>query len=161
MVKENVLDVLMYLFEHYMDSELELFPDHESLRIELMDAGFSLNEIDKAFVWLEGLAFLKEQPHYGGLGASSRSVRIYTDEEMRKLGPDCRGFLLFLEEIGVLDGNNREMVIDRVLALEGGEIDLKQLKWIILMVLFNQPGLEAAFSWMEDQVFEDYAPVAH
>ena len=34
-------------------------------------------------------------------------------------------------------------------------MDLEQLKWIILMVLFNQPGQEAAYAWMEDLVFED------
>ena len=59
-MKENVLDVLMYLFENYIDSELDMFPDQDSLRIELMDAGFTHTEVEKAFTWLEGLASLKE-----------------------------------------------------------------------------------------------------
>jgi len=159
-MKENVLDVLMYLFEHYMDTEFELFPDHESLRIELVDAGFSHSEIEKAFSWLEGLAYLKQQP-LNSNRSSIRSMRIFTNQEIAKMDAECRGFILFLEQIGVLDVHNRELVIDRVMALEGGEIDIRQLKWIILMVLFNQPGLEAAFSWIEDQVFEECAPLAH
>ena len=54
-----------------------------------------------------------------------------------------------------MDPIRRELVIDRVMALESEEIDLEQLKWLILLVLFNQPGQEAAFAWMEDLVFEN------
>ena len=40
-MKENMFDVLMYLFEHYyMDEETELSPDRESLHTELVEAGF-------------------------------------------------------------------------------------------------------------------------
>lgn len=160
-MKENVLDVLMYLFENYMDSEIAMFPDQESLKTELMDAGFTNNEVDKAFDWLEGLASLKEDA-INTIPVANNSIRIYTDHELKKITVECRGFLLFLEQIGVIDPIMRELVIDRVMALEGDEeIDIHQLKWVILMALFNQPGREAAFAWIEDQVFEDFAPVAH
>ena len=49
---------------------------------------------------------------------------------------------------------SRELVIDRVMALEDEEIDLDQLKWVVLMVLFNQPGRESAYAWMEDLVID-------
>ena len=56
-MKENVLDVLMYLFEnYYMDEEDEVRPDQEYLRVELRKAGFPNAEIQKAFEWLEALA---------------------------------------------------------------------------------------------------------
>ena len=38
--------------------------------------------------------------------------------------------------------------------VEGEDIDLEQLKWVVLMVLFNQPGKEAVFAWMEDIVLD-------
>ena len=63
--------------------------------------------------------------------------------------------------MGVLDHSTREMAIDRVMALEEDEADLEQLKWVILMVLFNQPGREAAFAWMEDLVLDEMAGVLH
>ena len=56
MMKENVLDVLMYLFENYMNSESGQEPDQESIRVELEEAGFHHGEIKKASAWLEGLA---------------------------------------------------------------------------------------------------------
>ena len=56
---------------------------------------------------------------------------------------------------------SRELVIDRVMALESEEIDLDQLKWVVLMVLFNQPGSEAAFAWMEDLVLDEVVGQLH
>jgi Smg protein len=152
-MKESVLDVLMYLFEHYLDEETEVDSDQESLRSELVGAGFPEAEIGKAFAWLEGLTAEHEE---GGAIEVARvgSVRIYTGDEMGRLDTRCRGFLIFLEQVGVLDGLSRELVIDRVMALEDEEMDLDQLKWVVLMVLFNQPGRESAYAWMEDLVID-------
>ena len=47
-MKENVLDVLMYLFETYIDTEEEPEPDQNELRLELSRAGFGDNEIERA-----------------------------------------------------------------------------------------------------------------
>jgi Smg protein len=40
------------------------------------------------------------------------------------------------------------------MALGHEELDLSQLKWIVLMVLSSQPGQELACSLMEDLVFD-------
>lgn len=158
-MKENILDVLMYLFENYMNDEIEFDTDEESLRVELQEAGFQQTEISRAFEWLEGLVDMQNSEDHALLNAAS--MRVYTDEECEKLDLASRGFMLFLEQTGVLDHNTRELVIDRVMALDEDEIDLEQLKWVVLMVLFNQPGREAAFAWMEDLVFEETTGMLH
>jgi Smg protein len=159
-MKENVLDVLMYLFENYMDSDTEIDPDQETLKADLQDAGFPHVEISKAFDWLEGLAQSQASARTSGVLAE-RSLRMFTEEETERLDVECRGFLLFLEQSGILDPASRELVIERVMALETEEIDLDQLKWVILLVLFNQPGQEAAYAWMEELVFDNMAGSLH
>jgi len=161
-MKENVLDILVYLFENYInDDEVELSLNEEVLRAELVGAGFAEREVIKAFSWLDELSPQK----LGGDGmdklAHSTSIRVYTDQEAEKLDIACRGFLIFLEQVGILDGRSRELVIDRIMALETDDISLEQLKWVILLVLFNQPGLEEAFSWMEDLVYEEMVGAPH
>jgi Smg protein len=78
-------------------------------------------------------------------------MRVYSPEETVRLTPECRGFLLFLEQINILDDQTREMVIDRALALDE-TITVARLKWVALVVLFNKPGMEAALEWLEDWV---------
>ncbi len=153
-MKETVLDVLMYIFDNYIEEDIEFVPDQEALKNQLMEAGFRDLQIEKAFAWLEGLASQREQPDTIKL-SDMPSVRMFSDQELAKLDAECRGFLMFLEQAKVLDLNDRELVIDRIMALESDEIDLQQLKWVVLMVLFNQPDKEAAITWMEDIVMDD------
>ncbi len=162
-MKENMLDVLMYLFEHYISEEAEVSPDHDSLKIRLEEAGFSQGEIGKAFLWLEDLSQQREEDGFGltEVHSSSDAMRIYSADEIERLEPESRGFLLFLEQTNVLLPATRELIIDRALALEANTIDLDELKWIVLMVLFNQPGQEAAFSWVEDIVFDGMETTLH
>ena len=159
-MKENVLDVLMYLFEnYYMDDETDVGPDRELLHVELLEAGFPHSEINKAFDWLEELARHRETtlpaPQTG------RSIRLFTDRECERLDTECRGFLIFLEQMDILTPASRELVIDRIMALDTEEIDISELKWVILMVLFNEPGHEAAYAWIEDLVFENLTGSIH
>ncbi|MEQ8660295.1 MAG: DUF494 domain-containing protein [Gammaproteobacteria bacterium] len=153
-MKQTVIDILIYLFEHYIDDEIELDVDRDRLKSELREAGFESGQVARAFDWLQDLAINRASAD-DLPSAAQTSSRIYTTEEQRKLDVECRGFMYFLEQAGVLDPLSRELVIDRVLALEPDEIDIGQLKWIILMVLFNQPGQEQAFLWMEDLVMDD------
>ena len=155
-MKQTVLDVLVYLFENYMDDEDGFAIDRDGLRGRLKEAGFEEDPIERAFDWLQALANQREAAH-AAPQSGAQSFRIYTAEEAEKIGRDSRGFLHYLEQVGVLDGYNRELVIDRLMALEADEvdIDLEQLKWVVLMVLFNQPGQEEAFVWMENLVMDE------
>ncbi len=157
-MKETILDVLLYLFENYFYEDPDAVRDRESLQAGLIQAGFSPTEITKAFDWLDELA--SERPDVGS-PAEVGPVRVYAEAEEARLDRECRGFLLSLERNGVLDATRRELVLDRVMALDSEEIDIDDLKWVVLMVLFNQPGQEAAFAWMENHMFEDGGEPLH
>jgi Smg protein len=155
-MSDTVLDVLLYLFETYSDQEP---PDYKSgaadqdvLREELLKAGFGEPEVDSALDWLDGLN--ETSAPFAGV-PGDRSIRVYNEVELRRLDLECRGYLLYLEQIGILSPAQREVVIDRLMALGAGTVDKEQVKWVVLMVLFAQPGQESAFSRMEDLVFEE------
>ena len=152
MKEETILDVLLYLFENYFYDDPDAVRDRDSLQASLIQAGFSPTEISKAFDWLEELA--NQRPTLSQARADG-PVRVFVEAEVDRLDRECLGFLMFLEQHGVLDADQRELVIDRAMALDQDEVDLDDLKWVVLMVLFNQPGAEAAFAWMESQMFGD------
>jgi Smg protein len=137
-----------------MDDGPEFNPDQESLTAELTEAGFARGEIRKAFSWLEELSALRAQPAEA-LAAGTAAVRHYSAREMEKLDSACRGFLHYMEQNGLVMPLTREIVIDRAMALETDEITLEQLKWVMLMVLFNQPGQETAYDILEAMVFDE------
>lgn len=173
-MKENVLDLLMYLFENYIYDEPDATPDREALSESLEEAGFSGNEIERAFAWLDELAHQRQvatmnQTDVGstnGMPAfptsrTPKSCRIFNSDEMERLDLDARGLLMYLENMGVLDASSRELVIDRSMALDSDEVSMEEVKWVVLMVLFNQPGQEANYAWMEDLMFDEESEYRH
>ena len=150
-MKESVLDVLMYLFESFVDSEDEPEPNRNELREELEHAGFGDREIDRALDWLDGL----NSSEVESCAPQSATVRLFDRVEQERLDARARGYLLHLEQIGILPPLQRELVIDRLMALDTEEVDIEQIKWVVMMVLFSQPGQKQAYAQMEDLVFAD------
>lgn len=155
-MKQNVVDVLMYLFENIITDENPIFPEHEHMFDRLEDMGFPQHEIFLAFDWLEDLAEI----HAGQLisenyekAVNTQAVRVYSDLEKMLLEPDSISFLMQLEQKLIISPVSREIILDRVIALDV-ELELEQLKWIMMIVLYSQPGEETAYAWMENLVFE-------
>ncbi|WP_428799055.1 DUF494 family protein [Vibrio kasasachensis] len=157
-----MMDILMYLFETYIHSDAELQVNQDELEDELLRAGFDQKDIYKALVWLEELAALQQGELESAISVSgAASTRIYTTQEMRRLDLESRGFLMFLEQVSVLTTETREMVIDRVMGLETNDFELDDLKWIVLMVLFNVPGNENAYTLMEELLYTHEQGLLH
>ena len=158
---DALLDVLLYLFENYFYDDPSLVRDRDTLQTGLIQAGFSPAEVAKAFDWLDALAEQRIEFEPARDGSQADPVRLYAEQEMERLDVECRGFLMYLRENGVLDSVQHECVVERAMALDQDEMDLDDLKWVVLMVLFSQPGQEAAFAWMESFMFQGEGELRH
>jgi Smg protein len=157
-MKDSVLDILIHLFENFLDAEDDSTPDREALKAELEQEGYPEAEIERALLWLESLATDRDRAVSEG---TARAMRVFSGSEQVRLDTDVRGYLLHLENLGILSAAQREVVIDRLLALDADDIDIEQLKWVVLMVLFCQPGQENAYQRMEDLVFDERRDAMH
>ncbi len=160
-MKEGVIDVLMYIFSSYLDNDDDLPEDRESIDEDLRQAGFESREIEKAFDWLDGLALAGEVPE---VAQSRHGSRFFARQEQQRMDSRTQGFILFLEQSGVLTPELRELVINRIMALDGEHpIDLDELKWVVMMVLFNNAPDQDENTLMhyEDIVFADQPATFH
>lgn len=153
----NILDVLTYMFDFLFEeaehgSEQQI--DDQALKAHLSDAGFDIVRIDKALSWLENIAALQDG-NISPFAATNGSMRIYSEAEKTKLDTKARGFLQFMENVGQLDANQREMIIDQVMSLGDASISLEDLKWVVMMVLGNSSDKETSTEWLESIVFLD------
>lgn len=168
----TVLDILIYVFDRYMLDEAPEVPEREALARDLESAGFGEDNVERALDWLADLAGERhrssqapgltdgaepaegEQADTEPAATPRGSLRVYSAPELLHLPADCRGLLMTLEQVGILSPLQREIVIERLLALDAEEFDLEKVKWVVLMVLSSQPGQEQACARMEDLVFE-------
>lgn len=129
-----MFDILLYLFESYFD--LGSYPDHDKLSLKLTAAGFEEDDINQALTWLSGLQRLTRAEYPDSINQSG--IRLYTDFEEQRVGLDGLRFLAFWEHNKFISPIEREMIIDRVLALGRKNLPLDKLKLIVLMVLWSQ-----------------------
>jgi Smg protein len=152
----SVLDILIYVFDQYMMAEAPEVPEREALAADLERAGFGRQNVERALDWLADLAGERSRPD---IDSTLPSLRVFSNDELERIPTSCRGYLLQLEREGILSPLQREIVIDRLVALDGDdlgdEVDIDRLKWLVLMVLSSQPGQEQACARMEHLMFED------
>lgn len=161
-MKEDMLEVLIYLFENYLVEDAVYQSQQADLAAELEGAGFPSSEIDKAFAWLEGLLEICEQQSPADTDAlDSLSFRSYTPDEQRRIPVEARSMLSRLVAIGMLDWQSREMVIDRVMALESADVELSHVKWVVLLVMSNQPDVDQIADWAEVLEAHELRPTLH
>lgn len=129
-----MFDILVYLYETYYRPDA--CPEPAALARKLSAVGFDDVEISEALDWLTGLTEMAGEEQIDA--AASTGTRYYVDEEYTELGSAAIGFIQFLESAKVLGPVQREIVIERALAVDESPVTLGKLKIIVLMLLWSQ-----------------------
>jgi Smg protein len=130
-----MFDILVYVFENCRQADLSHDPDRVAKKLSA--AGFEDHDISAALSWLAGVV-RAPQRSLAPLPAQRKAFRAFAAKELAKLDVECRGFLLYLEQSGILTPTMREHILERALAASSDALSLDQLKLIVLMVLWNQ-----------------------
>ena len=133
-----MFEILVYLFENYFDSGS--YPDSATLTRKLTMAGFADEDITETLDWLSELA-RHDTGNYPASFAENDSFRCYTNFEMEKIDTEGRGFICFLEQANIMNPLQRELLIDRVLAMDENSSSLEKIKLIVLTELWIQNQL--------------------
>jgi Smg protein len=129
-----MFDILVYLYETYYRPDA--CPEPAALARKLSAVGFDDVEISEALVWLTDLTEMAGDDADAAI--ASTGTRFYVQQEVDALGRDAVGFIQFLESAKVLGPVQREIVIERALALNESPVGLGKLKIIVLMLLWSQ-----------------------
>lgn len=153
--QDTVYEVLRYIFDYYLDDNNQRIEiDQSKLVFELSEVGFRQDKVQQALEWLESLA----QQHTVAikrLGGVRSTIRIYSENEHKRLSQKAIRFLALLEQNKTIDGSIREWIIDRALALGVERVRLDQLQWVTLMVLANQNESFETLNWISDCLFNE------
>jgi len=129
-----MFDILLFLFESYFDAGS--YPEPNRLSAKLTAAGFEEEDINQALTWLSGLRELSNATYPESINNSG--LRCYTDFEAERMSDEGFRFIAFWEHNKIITPIEREMIIDRVVALGRDKLSVDKVKLIALMVLWNQ-----------------------
>jgi Smg protein len=148
-LKERVLAIVSIIAQYVMD-EREL-PSECDIVEELLASGFEAEEIDAAFHWMEGLAMHRADRPVDPMTILSQ--RIFTTEECHALSREARGFLMQLRQLGILDDDIQEEIIQKALHMAEDELTLKEAKVLTALSFFarsHNEWLREVDCFMED-----------
>lgn len=144
-----MFEVLVFMFENYFANQT--MPDDATLEQELSEAGFEKNDILGAFDWFDGMKSILSTPELD-YSHQKTATRLFTKSELKKMNTESLGFLIFLQQADVISDMERDLIIDRAMALKQPLITVEETRWITMMALWNQ-GRQKDYSFVEDALF--------
>ncbi|MDT8440113.1 MAG: DUF494 family protein [Desulfuromonadales bacterium] len=131
-MRERVLAIVNLIAQYFLEDSR--FLSEADLVEELLDVGFAADEIDAAFSWMENhtIPVGEAEP----LLPPPESHRIFTREEQQVLPVEVCGYLSRLRNLGMIDDDAHEEIVERVIELAEEELTLQDVKQIAVLVLF-------------------------
>ncbi len=144
-----MFEVLVFMFENYFAEQA--MPDDATLEQELAEAGFKQNDILGAFDWFKSMKSVLNAPELD-YSHQATATRMFTKSELKKMNTESLGFLIFLQQANVISDMERDLIIDRAMALKQAKITIEETRWITMIALWNQ-GRDKDYSFVEDALF--------
>jgi Smg protein len=144
-----MFEVLVFMFENYFAHHA--LPDDKVLEQELSAAGFEKNDILGAFDWFQEMKSRLNTTE-NSYSHATTAMRAFTNSELKRIDTESRGFVIFLQQANVINDVERDLIIDRAMALKQAEIKIEEMRWISMMALWNK-GREKDYLFVEDAFF--------
>lgn len=144
------LIVQKLMSEHAWEGETEIVES-------LLASGFEPEEIDAAFDWMANLSRSKQEDSAPFLQQTT-GQRVYTADEARTLGTEIIGFLTRLRNLGLVDEETHEEIVERAQQVSEEGLTLKEVRIIAALTVLSRCQLE----WQREMAFimeDDWAHI--
>ncbi len=152
-----MFEVLVFIFENYIAHHA--LPEDEIMEQELAAAGFEKTDISGAVSWFHEMKSMLSAPP-AIYSHQSTGLRIFADIELKKINPESLSFILFLQQANVINDVERDLIIDRAMALKQAQIKIEEMRWITMIALWNA-GREKDYLFVEDALFNPRGLTLH
>ena len=152
-----MFEVLVFMFENYIAHHA--LPDNDIMTQELTAAGFEQSDIVGAVDWFHVMKtrLIKPPTDYAH---QHTSMRIFSEIEYKKISLESISFLIFLQQANVINDVERDLIVDRAMALKQEKIKMEEMRWITMIALWNA-GREKDYLFVEDALFNPRGLTLH
>ena len=152
-----MFEVLVFMFENYFAQHAQ--PDSDVLTQELSAAGFAHSDITVAVSWFDEMKSMLAEPPAIYCHKDS-GTRVFAQAELNKINTESISFILFLQQANVINDVERDLIIDRAMALKQEKITIEEMRWITMIALWNT-GREKDYLFVEDAMFNPRGLTLH
>jgi uncharacterized protein Smg (DUF494 family) len=145
-VGDRILEIVFYLVQ-YVRSHDGTLAHLDDISRSLKNLGFTDSEISSAYGW-----FLEEVQSRGEKFIFSNDIgkiapRVFSELERQQIVTEAQGYLIQLYQMGLLNEDDFEQVVERALMMSPDKIDLEAMKMLASTVLFGSVAPNLDLNW--------------
>jgi uncharacterized protein Smg (DUF494 family) len=135
-VNEKTIEILIQLLGHIKEHNLDVESLSEFSET-LVVRGYSEREVADALAWLfDKFTFLTVKSTEI-LEQKKESVRVLNEYERLKISPQIYGYLLKLQSLSIINGQQMERIVDYCMLLGSNAITESDIDEIVASILFE------------------------
>ncbi len=135
----RVLEIVFFLMDSFEESD-DQWASVSEFSSELKNLGYTEEEISTAYTWVLEHLGTSGDNLYSAFSNRSGGNRILTDSERARLSTEAHGFLLKLFNLGMLNHEQFENILDRVESFGTRMITGEQVRLIASAVMSSELG---------------------
>jgi len=132
MLYEKIIEIIVFLLTELKNNK-EL-SDVDMDKLEKL--GYTPNEINTAFSWVYSKIYAGEKI-FADDKKHTKSQRFLHDVEQNIITPEAYGYLIQLNELGLINNTDIDLIIDRVMVSSYSKVELEDMKILIASYLLD------------------------
>ena len=141
-MERHIIEILVILMREHPEGAISQ-SEFEPLSKSLVDQGYTQQEIETALLW-----YHSRQITCGStddIGEFSRgSFRVLHDVERSVIRPNAYGYLLELNQLGLISLSEMDLIIEKAVLLSGGKVDIEDIKLFVAAHIMEQDSSHSA-----------------
>ncbi|KAA3662172.1 MAG: DUF494 family protein [Calditrichaeota bacterium] len=134
-MNERVVEILMFIMSQLRGGKKD-FDNLDLLSQDLLNRGYSQNEISSAFSWLfDRVDREVEEILRDGESDISQSFRVLHELEEMIISSEAFGYLLQIKQLEILSDFDVELAIEKAMMLGVSQVQIEDMKSIVAAIL--------------------------
>ncbi len=135
-MERHIVEILAILIREYPEGAITP-DDFEPIANNLIGLGYTHQEIEAALFWFYNRQELRLQNRSEDRFGKD-SFRFLHDAERQVLSPEAYGYLIELQQLGLINLTEMDSIIERAVIIGGRHIDLDEIKMFIAAIIMEQ-----------------------
>lgn len=160
-MNDSLFGLLLYVFENYPQLDHTNESKREEITEEMINSGFNKNDVEQIMDWFLDLNQQRQLLLNSTLNQDMTSHRVFSQRECECMTPEARSRILELQQKGYIDTVTRELVLDRLIALDEPSLDSPEIDWLVLVVMYQDSDQPHQRRLIEDMVMLEESSICH
>jgi uncharacterized protein Smg (DUF494 family) len=145
-VGDRILEIVFYLVQHVKSHNGSL-ARLEDISKSLRNLGFTDSEISSAYGWFLEEVQSRSEKFLFSNDSGKMPPRIFSEIEKQQFSIDAQGYLIQLYQMGLVNDEELEQVVERGLMMAPEYVDLEAVKMLASTVLFGNVPVALDLNW--------------